>query len=245
MAGHVLLTPQSQIGEVCSIEEIRRYLRLQTPPRALLPTPAAQWNEDEGEDQLLRRLLRSATTWFQDLTARQLMPAVWQLTMSAFPGYWAQWTPPNYPLPQVQGVPLGGWPLIGSLNGLVPEALEIPIPYPPVSAIQSIKYTDTTGTVQTLDPSLYQFDNTTWYPRVAPAYGQTWPVAQLQYNSVIVQYQAGYAGADGVPDDIVRAILALVGAYYATRETLADKALVEVPYAAQATVAKYKVTWSY
>jgi uncharacterized phiE125 gp8 family phage protein len=78
---------------------------------------------------------------------------------------------------------------------------EIELPYPPLLYVESVKYIDLDGTLQTVDPSLYQVDTYREPGRVMPAYGEFWPNTRggSDFNPVRVRYAAGYA-TSGSPD---------------------------------------------
>lgn len=70
---------------------------------------------------------------------------------------------------------------------------EIEIPCCPIPVINSIKYLDADGTLQTLDSTLYLTDLITEPPRLFPAYGQAWPITRWQANAVQIEFVTGYA----------------------------------------------------
>lgn len=77
---------------------------------------------------------------------------------------------------------------------------EITLRKRPVSEVVSIKYIDQEGVQQTLDPALYQVDNSGFLARIRPAYNQFWPYARCQLNAVEVTFVAGYG--DGSDYDV-------------------------------------------
>lgn len=79
----------------------------------------------------------------------------------------------------------------------------------PLQSVTSVKYTDSTGIVQTLDPAGY--DQDTVANIIVPAYGQSWPVPRDSINSVQIVYLAGYGNAAAVPEPIKDAIRFIVG----------------------------------
>lgn len=91
----------------------------------------------------------------------------------------------------------------------------------PVASVTSIAYDDTTGTPQTLSPSLYTLDNASEFDiaRIVPAFGKSWPATLSHINTVRVTYAAGYPDADSVPEGIKSWIKLHVGTQYANRET--------------------------
>lgn len=84
----------------------------------------------------------------------------------------------------------------------------------PLIAVNSIKYVDTSGVLQTLSSSAYQVDLFSEPPRVVPAYGYQWPATRDELNAVRVEFQAGYETAGDIPDTII----ALVSSIAATLE---------------------------
>lgn len=87
----------------------------------------------------------------------------------------------------------------------------IRLPYPPVTAVTSIKYDDTSGTEQTLvletDYTVFDLgdkDMTT----IRPPYQGIWPIARWYPESVRIRYVAGYVltPADLMPANIKAAV---------------------------------------
>jgi len=93
---------------------------------------------------------------------------------------------------------------------------EITLRKRPVSRVVSIKYIDQDGNQQTLDPALYQVDNSGFLARIRPAYNQYWPYARCQLNAVEVTFIAGYGdGSDydvAIVPDIAWVTTAIVSA---------------------------------
>jgi hypothetical protein len=62
---------------------------------------------------------------------------------------------------------------------------------PPLISIDSVEYLDTNGHSQTLPPTAYAV--TPGFPgRIAPAYGQLWPLSLPQIGAVTIKYTCGY-----------------------------------------------------
>lgn len=104
---------------------------------------------------------------------------------------------------------------------------EIRIPMGPVLSIDEITYTDEAGDAQTLATSAYQWRQGRYEARILPAYGGTWPVARLAFDSVRVDFTAGFAGtADSpvdltnIPETLRHAMLLLIGHLYENREAV-------------------------
>lgn len=90
---------------------------------------------------------------------------------------------------------------------------------PTVTAVDSVKYVNTSGVLTTLDPSVYQTVIASDYDAsIVLAYGQSWPEIREQPESVQVIFSCGYPDAASVPAPIVAWIKLCVGALYANRE---------------------------
>lgn len=91
----------------------------------------------------------------------------------------------------------------------------------PVVSVTSIIYDDTTGTPQTLSPSLYTLNNAdeSRIATIVPSFGTQWPSALAHVNTVRVTYVAGYPDAASVPESIKTWIKMMVGSMYENRES--------------------------
>lgn len=112
-------------------------------------------------------------------------------------------------LPQTWRLRIHDWPL---------DKLELP--KPPLIAVESVKYYDSTGTEQTLPATYYSVDvdrepGVLW--RDEDAY---WPETDGRPNGITVIYTAGYATEDAVPARAKQAILLLVAHWYRSREAI-------------------------
>lgn len=94
------------------------------------------------------------------------------------------------------------------------------VPLPTLQTVNSIRYIDTDGNTQTLDPSLYLVDIASEPGRLAPAYRTCWPLARCIPNAVTIEFSAGYANAAAVPQLIKQAMLLLIGAWYENRDAI-------------------------
>lgn len=107
------------------------------------------------------------------------------------------------------------------------------IPRPPLQSLE-IKYIDTNGDEQTLDPAEYKIAS--GEPAyVVPAYGKSWPSSRSEPGAVRVTFVAGYgAEATAVPQRIRQAILLLAGNWFVNREsvTVGAGAAMELPQSA-------------
>lgn len=106
------------------------------------------------------------------------------------------------------------------------------LPLQPTSSITSIKYVDSDGTTQTVDPTVYRLDG----GKVFPASGKNWPSASLQpYGAIKVRYVAGYGNAAAVPAKYKQAVLLTLAHWFQNREAIVvGESVKELPLAVQA-----------
>jgi uncharacterized phiE125 gp8 family phage protein len=93
----------------------------------------------------------------------------------------------------------------------------------------SIRYRDTAGNWQTVNPTTYRLDGLADPPvlRLNPL--GTWPSTYPDsWATVEITLTAGHNGLDQVPSQAKRAILLLAGHWFANREAAADKKVDEV-----------------
>lgn len=154
------------------------------------------------DDTLIAVLISAARAYAESYCNRSLIQQGWQLLLDSFPS------------PQAFGVPWGQpWSI---------PANAIQLERGPVITLDSIKYRDMGGTLQTMAPSLYTLDASSPMPRVTPVFGAVWPVSLPQIGAVQVNYTAGYgAAATDVPAGIRQWLLLRVSTLYRNREEVA------------------------
>jgi len=81
----------------------------------------------------------------------------------------------------------------------------IPLPLPPLQAVVSVKYVDTDGVVQTLDPTTYRIVLGT-PARLVPAFGKSWPALYCGVGNLTIRIKAGYGSVADIPEPILTAI---------------------------------------
>lgn len=114
------------------------------------------------------------------------------------------------------------------------------IPLPPLISLDSIKYVDANGTVQTISAPAYEIvPGGTWHARLRPVYGTSWPSPRCEEGCVRIGFTAGYGDPLKVPAPIRQAILLNIAWLYENRE--AD--MTELSLAAQNLLSPYRVTW--
>ncbi len=91
----------------------------------------------------------------------------------------------------------------------------------PLSSVTQIQYIDSDGATQTWSDALYDVDTDSKPGRVAPVFGEVYPVTRDVQNAVTATFVAGYGTtAADVPDDLLSAIKSVVTDMYENRETL-------------------------
>lgn len=91
----------------------------------------------------------------------------------------------------------------------ITEAIQLDMP--PIVQVDYVKFYDSAGVLQTLDPQDYVVDSVSEPGYIVPAPGKAWPATAVRVNAVEVQYVCGY-GPDHttVPSAIKGYILARV-----------------------------------
>lgn len=119
----------------------------------------------------------------------------------------------------------------------------INIALPPIQSVDSVKYCDDDGALQTLAPSRYRVTGTgSWLAEIAPAHGESWPSVRWQPATIEVAFTAGYGDelAD-VPAPILQAIRELVGHWFDNRAAVDRTPLVEIPFGVKTLLAPFRV----
>ena len=157
-------------------------------------------NPPIDEDALIQGILiPAALERAEGATNRQLLTATWDLRLEGFPC---------------------GAGVAGAAGAIV---WPIVVPKPPLVSVTSITYVDTAGDTQTWASTKYQVSAPSGpkaaHGRIAPAYGETYPVTRGQMDAVTVRFVAGYGTASSaLPARLRRAMLADISGLYAHRE---------------------------
>jgi len=120
----------------------------------------------------------------------------------------------------------------------------IELPRPPLSSVSSVTYVDSDGTRQTMDAGDYAADDARQPGRVEPVYGEVWPSARDEANSILITYVAGYGAAgSSVPAALRQAILLMATHLYEFRDPVViGGSVAEVPRTVDALVSPYRVS---
>lgn len=113
-----------------------------------------------------------------------------------------------------------------------------------VSAVASVKYYDTAGTLQTWSTSNYTTEIAGLPGRVVPGFGVAWPALQLgRKGGVQVRFSAGYGDAAAlVPRPLVQALLLVLGNMYEHRESIVAGAPThEIAMTVRSLIGPYRV----
>ena len=124
------------------------------------------------------------------------------------------------------------------------DRMAIRLEKPPVLSVEKLYYVDVNGAEQTLSTTLYQVDLVSTFPRILPAYNQTWPQTREVPNAIRIEYTAGY-GATGehVPADIRQAMKLIVAGMFTARAALSVTDYKELPggFAAAALLSRHRL----
>lgn len=97
---------------------------------------------------------------------------------------------------------------------------EIEIPKPPLISLDSVKYVDTDGILQTLvQDTDYEAVLGGETGKIRLVSGKSWPATKTTLNAVQIAFTAGYGASPvNVPENIRQAIRLLTGEHYERRE---------------------------
>lgn len=119
---------------------------------------------------------------------------------------------------------------------------EVLLPVRPVAAEGVVvKYMDTAGDEQTLDPARYRLVDRLERPRIVPAPGASFPSTWELPGGVVVEFTAGYGttGAN-VPTDLRIALLKIVRDTWSFRGDIATLRISSMPDGVQSTINDYR-----
>ena len=158
----------------------------------------------DEDDALIQALICAARQAAEMLTQRQLVTARWRMVLD------------NFPSSGLMGGPAGQ---TFSLPGHA-----ILIPKSPLQSVVEIRYLDMAGAWQAMPAANYTVDSACEPARITPVFGQIWPVSLPQIGAVSVVFDAGYGGAEQVPEGLKSWIKLRLGSLYAHREEVASMA---------------------
>jgi uncharacterized phiE125 gp8 family phage protein len=91
----------------------------------------------------------------------------------------------------------------------------------PLVSVDSIKYTDLNGVLQTMAITDYAVDTSAEPVRITPVFGKIWPIPVPQIGAVQVNFTSGYGTAANVPEGIKSWMKVRIASLYNNREEVA------------------------
>jgi uncharacterized phiE125 gp8 family phage protein len=88
-----------------------------------------------------------------------------------------------------------------------PSTGYIEIPMPPLQSVTTLKYKDSSGTLQTWTSTNYIVDVVSEPGRIALAYGISWPTTYSEVQAVQIRFVCGYGLSASVPTHIKQAMM--------------------------------------
>lgn len=150
---------------------------------------AAQVSADlTSEDDYLANLVTTARQYCEDTLGQALISQTVLVTWDRFPRY-SQQGGLQY---QSEGLWDQRIPVTEMAARYWPDRATFRFPRSPLQNVLSIQYTDITNTLQTLATNLYRVDYTSEPGRIAPSYGNIWPLIVQQTQAVSCQAVVGY-----------------------------------------------------
>ena len=180
---------------------LRQTVAPATEPLSLSEAKAHLRVDIADDDTYIAALIAAARIYAEKETGRSLITQQWQLVHDSFPG------------PSMLGIPAGvRWSLPGHA---------ILLDRSPVISVETIKYLDMSGTLQTMPSTDYVVDLNSEPARITPVFGKIWPITLPQIGAVKVDFTAGYGNASAVPQGIKTWMLLRIGTLYENREEVA------------------------
>lgn len=113
------------------------------------------------------------------------------------------------------------------------------LPQPPLVAVESIYYLDTSGAEQPLVTSVYEVKtDALGQGLVRLKDGQSWPALRDRPDAVTITFQAGY---ETLPGPLRAAVLLIVGALYDQRAEIATSQVFSLPFGVDALVSTFRI----
>ncbi len=112
--------------------------------------------------------------------------------------------------------------------------------FPPLVSVESVKYVDPDGALQTLDPSVYVVRTMETPGEILLKRGKSWPSIADEPDAVRVEFTCGYGDVTAVPPAARRVILQLVGTMFAHRESVGP-VVAEIPHGYEMLVGPLRV----
>lgn len=111
------------------------------------------------------------------------------------------------------------------------------LPLSPIASLDAVAVIDGAGDPQAVSASLYDAALGT-PPRIRPA--GPWPLPAPAVGGVTIDFTAGYADADAVPEQLKQAVLLLAAHLYETREAAGERRVYSFPQTVDALIAPFR-----
>jgi uncharacterized phiE125 gp8 family phage protein len=190
----------------------------------------------DDEDDLIESYITAAREYCEKATRRAFFNQTWLRTMDFFP-IWNAVDRTHVPSDRA------AWPYPTWFW----NKLTIDLPYPRLVSVESIVYTDSDGTEQTLSTDSYTVDPSSTPGRIAPSASTIWPWTNIRRpGNVKITFVAGSYGDGGdtntCPKSIVQAMLLLISHWYQNREAVSALTYKAVPMAVDALLSIHKLS---
>lgn len=96
----------------------------------------------------------------------------------------------------------------------------------PLKSVESIKYIDQEGQLQTINPADYAIQKGQLDGLIYPAYEKCWPLTRNEPGAVRIEFTSGFGAAADVPASIKNWILMAVATWYRQREGIVTGTIV-------------------
>jgi hypothetical protein len=166
------------------------------------------------EDALIEMLISAAREDAENICRRAFVTQKMDLFIDAFPSQNYYGVLPAYE----QNEQLSNTYMSVKSQQVRFRGLRIELPFPQLQSVDSVKYKDMDGVLQTLSADDYIVDAASEPGVITPAPGKNWPPTQIITNAVQISFTAGYGQPEAVPANIKAWILMRLGALYENRE---------------------------
>lgn len=116
----------------------------------------------------------------------------------------------------------------------------ISLPFGPLQSVTSIKYYDSTNTLQTWASSNYTTDTSSATPRIGLTDTGDWPSDLRIFQPGLVRVVVGWASVTSIPENLRHAVRLIIGQLMKSREPVVDSRFaIEVPLGYAALIAPH------
>lgn len=156
--------------------------------------------DSNDEDVLIMALIEAARGHVETFTNRSLITQQLELSFDAFPNS-SRWVD-------------GGF---RQTKGGFSCGREIALPRAPLQSVQSVKYYDEDGALQTFASAGYHVDTRSQPGRIILHEDYDWPDVDTRPNAVVIAYTAGYGTPSAVPQGLRTALRFMVSHWFENR----------------------------